>query len=294
MKQNLRIYKSLFYSLGLAIGLLVGLFIAVESALQPSLAAAQTLTPANLALNRPIPLTVWASPASFLIQTTSIATKAYLPIIFRNPQPSFWDDFSNEKSGWPVGTDSACTSDYEGGRYQLDVKSSKECFRFAPPDEAERVFGTFEVSVYHSENQTPDALFGLYFNGDGGDKQYVFRIRPNVSTSTCSSGGQWELRRRWVESGGNKRDDLIRRTCEATLKRGYGSQSINTIRAKHTNTGQIILFINNKQVFVFDEGSDSPPELKGKGTGVYVSAPGDKSIIIKFDDFKVYTLANSP
>jgi hypothetical protein len=292
MKRNLRIYNPLFYSLGLAIGLLIGLFMAIESALQPLPAAAQSLTPVNLALNRPVPLTVWASPASFLIQTTSIATN-YLPIIFRNPQPSFWDDFSDEDSGWPKGTDTACTSDYEGGRYQLNVKSDKECFRFAPPDEAERVFGTFEVSVYHSEGESSNAWFGLYFNGKGGNEQYIFRIRPNVSTSTCSSGGQWELRRRWSDNG-DLEDDLLRRACESTLKRGYGSEKINTIRAKHTNTEHIILFINNKVVLTLDENTVSGPELKGKGTGVYVSAPGDKSIVVKFDDFKVYNLANSP
>jgi|GEM_PF-5163805 len=290
MRQNLRIYKPLFYSLGLAIGLLIGLFIAVASALQPPPAAAQTLTPANLTATYPPPLTVWASPASFLIQTTSIATN-YLPIIFRDPQPSFFDNFSDEDSGWPVGTDSACTSDYEGGRYQLNVNNDEVCFRFAPPDEAERVFGTFEVSLYHSEGQSSNAWLGLYFNGDGGGEQYIFRIRPNVSTSTCSSGGQWELRRRWND-GSN--DVVLGRACEATLKRGYGSENINTIRAKHTNTALIILSINDKVVLTLNENSVSGPELRGRGTGVYASAPQDKDIVVKFDDFKVYTLANSP
>ncbi|NJN98312.1 MAG: hypothetical protein HC875_31600 [Anaerolineales bacterium] len=87
---------------------------------------------------------------------------------------------------------------------------------------------------------------------------------------------------------------MIDRKCEPTLIRGYGSNSINTIRAKHTNTGQLVLYINNKIVFDRNESSISGPELTGKGTGVYVSAPENKDIIVKFDDFKVYTLANSP
>ncbi len=292
MDKKLIFSKHLPYSLWLAIVLPIGLFVTVGFAFQPPAAAAQTLTQANLALYRPAPLTTLVSPQPFLIQATSIVTY-YLPIIFRNPQPSFLDNFSNNSSGWYKGTDSSCTSSYEGGRYKLTVDNDEECYRPAPSS-AERVFGTFEVSVYHSEGESSNALFGIYFNGDGGRKQYIFRIRPNVSTGTCSSGGQWELRRRWVNSNDDGVDDLIWRTCESTMKRGYGSANINTIRAKHTDTGQIILYINNKQVLLFNESSDSAPELNGRGTGVYVKAPSDKDIVVKFDDFTVYPLSTSP
>lgn len=292
MRQKSRFRNHFLSSLWLVMVLLISLFWAIGATFQPLPAAAQTLPPANQISNFRAPLNTLTSPSSWLIQATSVAT-LYLPIIYRNPQPAFWDDFSDDDSGWPVGTDSACSSKYEGGRYQLNVDNDEECFRFAPPDEAERVYGSFEVSVYHSDYESSDAFFGLYFNGKGGNEQYIFRIRPNVPTSTCSSGGQWELRRRWVDDDENQ-DDLIRRACESTLKRGYGSANINTIRAKHTNTGQLVLYINNKIVFDQNESSISGPELTGKGTGVYVSAPESKSIIVKFDDFKVYTLANSP
>jgi len=293
MSQKTKAYNHLLCSFCLAITILTSLFTAFEIAFQPPPAAARTLTGYSLASNRLDPAPAIASPPSFFIQATRIATY-YLPLIFKNPQPLFWDDFSDDKSGWPIGQDSSCTSAYDGGRFRLTVDNDEECFRFAPPAKAERVFGTFEVSLYHSEGPSSDAFLGLYFNGDGGSKQYIFRIRPNVSTSTCPNGGQWELRRRWIESNGNKRDDLIHRTCEAQMKRGYGSENINTIRAKHTNTGQIILHINNKQVLLFNESSDSAPELTGQGTGLYARAPSDKDIVVKYDDFKVYTLANSP
>lgn len=292
MRQKLRFRNHLLYNLWLSMALLVGLFWAVGVTFQPTPAAAQTLPPASQVSNFQAPLTTLTSPSSWLIQATNVAT-IYLPIVYKNPQPSFWDNFSDDESGWGTGADSACSSKYEGGRYQLNVDKDEECFRFAPPDKAERVYGSFEVSVYHSEGESSDAFFGIYFNGKGGNEQYIFRIRPNAPTSTCSSGGQWELRRRWDDDG-DLRDDLIHRTCESTLIRGYGNTKINTIRAKHTNTGQLVLYINNKVVFDRNESAISGPELTGKGTGVYVRAPESKDIVVKFDDFKVYTLANSP
>ncbi|NJN98311.1 MAG: hypothetical protein HC875_31595 [Anaerolineales bacterium] len=132
MKQNLRFRNHSLYSLWLIMALLVSLFWAVGVAFQPTPAAAQTLPPANQISNFRAPLNTLTSPSPWLIQATSVAT-LYLPIIYRNPQPSFWDDFSDDDSGWPVGTDSACTSKYEGGRYQLNVNKDEECFRFAPP-----------------------------------------------------------------------------------------------------------------------------------------------------------------
>ncbi|MFN8458968.1 MAG: hypothetical protein U0401_30675 [Anaerolineae bacterium] len=292
MNQKIKTYNRVWPSLCLATVLLTGLFLAVAAVFQPLPVAAQMLATTSLISNRPALLTAVALPPELFIQASGIATY-YLPLVFKNPQPSFLDTFSDNKSGWPKGSDNSCSSAYDGGRYRLNVSKDKSCFRFAPK-KAEMVFGTFEVSVYHSEGQSEDALLGLYFNGDGGDKQYIFSIRPNVSTKTCANGGQWELRRRWVKGKNEKRDDLIQRACEAAIKRGYGSDNTNTIRAKHTDTGQIILFINDKQVLLFHESSDAAPELKGKGMGVYVKAPSNKDISVKFDDFKVYPLAMSP
>jgi hypothetical protein len=280
----------LFFSpLILAATLLAGLFFA----LQPLPAAAQNLNSQRSFSGQQEYLTTLAPPPFPLLQASSILT-IYLPIVFKNPIPAFFDNFSDEESGWPTGDDGNCDSSYDGGRYRLDVKQDKTCYRFAPPDNdhpeknPERTYGTFEVSVYHSEGQSSNAFMGLYFNGTGGDEQYIFKIRPNIAS--CSTGGGYEFIR---NRDGDGNEDTVRKVdCDPSIRRGYGSDNINTLRAKHTSDRRITLYINNQQVFTFVESSTL--ELKGKGTGVYARAPSDLDIVIKFDDFKVYPPATSP
>jgi hypothetical protein len=293
MRSQIKVCVQFFSPFILATTILSGLFFTF----QPLPAAAQNLNSYGFVSSRQETLTTIAPPPLPFIQASSVLT-IFLPIIVKNPQPLFWDDFSDEDSGWPTGDDGNCDSSYDGGRYRLEVNQDEICYRFAPPDNdnpsqnPERSFGTFEVSVYHSDFQSSNAFMGIYFNGAGGDEQYIFRIRPNITN--CSGGGGWDLIRNREDDGSDTNEDTVKAVaCDTAIVRGYGPLSINTLRAKHTGIDRrITLFINNQQVFTFIEATDL--QLTGKGTGVYAKAPSDKGIIIKFDDFKVYSPTSSP
>lgn len=279
MEHKIKVYKRFFCTLFLAAAVLTGLLVTIELAIPPY-AAAQNFTSNHLVSSYQDPLSTIASPPVSFIQATSVVT-LYLPIIYKNPRLLYSDDFSNDQSDWPVGDDGNCASKYDSGRFRLDVDKGEFCFRFAPIDTdnpASRTFGYFEVAAYHSDGPSNSA-FGIYINGEGGDNQYIFKIRPNNS---CGSGGGWELVR---NRQGTK--TTLGSGCHVSIKRGYGSANINLLRFNHTSDHRLTLFVNNVQIFTFLESTSR--ELLGKGTGVYAEAAndGDNIKVFKYDDFKV-------
>ncbi|GIK42232.1 MAG: hypothetical protein HND46_23760 [Chloroflexi bacterium] len=280
MEHKIKIFKRLLCSLFLAAAVLTGLLVIIELAF-PSHAAAHNLTSNYPVSGYQDPLFTFASPHVDFIQATSVAT-LYLPIIYKNPKLLYSDDFSDNGSDWPVGDDGVCSSKYDSGRFRLDVDKGEFCFRFAPIDTdnpAARTYGYFEVAAYHSDGPSNSA-FGIYINGEGGDNQYIFKIRPNNS---CGSGGGWELVR---NREGTKTS--LGSGCHTSIKRGYGSANINLLRINHTSDRKLTLFVNNVQIFVFQESTNR--ELLGKGTGVYAEAAndGDNIKVFKYDNFKVF------
>lgn len=198
----------------------------------------------------------------------------YLPLIFKSPPIVivYSDDFSNDDSGWYEGYSDGddCYSKYEGGRYWLDLVDNHSCFRPAPAA-ANRTYGSFEVSAYHSEGAS-NASYGVYSNGAGGDTYYLFKIFPN---NGCGTGGDWELYR--------KSTRVRHGDCEPAINRGLGSGAENRLKIKHTSDGKITVFVNDKELGTYNDGS----QLTGSGTGVYASS-SNQDIVIKYTQFTVY------
>jgi hypothetical protein len=287
MEQKIKACKSFFFTLFLAAMVLTGLLVTFELAFPPH-AAAQNLTSNHLVASQQDPLSTLASPSVFLIQATSVAT-VYLPLIFKNPIVLYYDDFSDSGSGWAKADDGDCESLYDSGRYRLNIDRDKTCIPRAAPAAAERTYGEFQVSVYHSgENESDgksNAVFGIFTNGQGGGNYYVFKIRPNISS--CSGDGGWEFIRR----KDSKETSLKKVDCTNVVKRGFGSGAINILKLRHASNGIITLYINGTQVFSINESSTGTnKELLGKATGVYAEAATDQASVIKFDDFKVFAL----
>ncbi|MDX1521351.1 MAG: hypothetical protein R3264_06970, partial [Anaerolineae bacterium] len=148
------------------------------------------------------------------------------------------------------------------------------------PDLPFRTYGEFQVEVFDTgEDRDDDAWYGIFINGQGGDNYYLFRVRPNANG--CTTGGNWELRRRRNGS----ETVLANASCVSALKRGYGSGAKNTLKIVHKSDRTLTLFINGVQVFgPFTENASQ--HLTGTATGIYVRS--DNQIIrIKFDNFLV-------
>lgn len=274
MKQKIKTYP-LLSVFSLASVALASLFLTLGTMLAPSHVAAQTLINPHSGAVDPVLITL-APPFQPLLQASNVAT-IYLPIIHRNTI-AYSDDFSNDGSGWPKGTDASCESLYESGRYRLNVDNDEECFRFAPTA-AERTYGIFEVLAYQSGEFTNNSTLGLYINGQGGSNFYLFRIWPNNS---CSSGGNWEF----IRNKDNTRTTLRSGSCNLNIKRGYGADFANNLKVRHTSDRRITLYINEVQIDTFTEAAND--ERTGKGTGVYARAVSNEDAVMKYDDFRVY------
>ncbi len=275
MKQKIKIYPllSVFSLASMALTLMV---FTVGTLIAPPYVAAQTLVNPHPGPIDHEMLTILAPPSQPLLQASNVAT-IYLPII-RRTTLIYSDNFSDDKSGWPKGTDSNCESLYESGRYRLNVDNDEECFRFAPAA-AERTYGEFEVLAYQSGEFMNNSLLGIYMNGQGGNNFYLFRISPNNS---CSSGGNWEF----IRNKNGTRTTLRSGSCNLNIKRGYGAGSANILKVRHMSNHQITLYINGVQIDTFTEVVNL--ELTGQGTGVYGRAVSNQDAVMKYDDFKVY------
>jgi uncharacterized repeat protein (TIGR01451 family) len=198
----------------------------------------------------------------------------YFPIIFKSPPVviHYSDDFSNDDTGWYKGysDNNDCYSTYDGGRYRINLDNDRTCFRPAPAA-ANRTYGSFEVSAYHSEGAS-NASYGIYSNGAGGDVNYLFRIFPN---NGCGTGGNWELYR--------KSTRVLHGECEEAINRGLGSSAENLLKIRHTSDGKVTVFVNNIELDTYNDGS----QLTGSGTGVYARS-SNKDIVIKYTQFTVY------
>jgi hypothetical protein len=62
-----------------------------------------------------------------------IIRQSFLPMLKRNYCPSFFDDFSNPSSGWPIGEDNYVRAEYLNGEYRILSKNGNYIYLFRSP-----------------------------------------------------------------------------------------------------------------------------------------------------------------
>ena len=208
----------------------------------------------------------------------------FLPVLFKAPPPPplslvYHEDFSSS-SAWYEFSQNGCVTDNRDGRYWVDLSSSnRECLPPAKndskPERPYRTYGEFEVSAYHSEDIGSNAAYGIFINGQGGDNFYLFMIWPN---NGCNSGGDWQL----IRNRSGSRTTLRSGACDPAINRGGAT---NVLRIGHKNDLTLTVYANGVLLSTFVESSAS--HLTGEANGVYVRS-ADRTVRMKFDDFKVY------
>jgi|GEM_PF-2397285 len=209
---------------------------------------------------------------------SSNAITLYLPIVYKNPTPLppiFYDDFSNSNTNWFTGPQGDCYFSYLNGRYKVELKASNlECWGVGP-DNTQVKYALFETLAF-SDN-TSNTAYGFYFNGRGGDEQYLFVVKPN--DSGCSSDkGKYEFYR---TQSGNRSKKL--EGCSTAVRRGSGSGASNLLQARHTSNGVLSVYANGTLLGTYTDGS----QLTGKGTGTY-SQSGSGKNVVRYDYFAIY------
>jgi hypothetical protein len=201
--------------------------------------------------------------------------KNYLPIIYNHPTPTpppilYYDNFSNNRSGWPVAERGSCQSAYVSGVYGTLAATNEQCYRSAP-SQARHPYGTFQVQARQYSGSATFA-YGLYLNGQG-DNRYLVKLEFQQN-NFC----EWQLIRRQ-----NGSEQTIQRGNCRSASNGYNQ--FNTLRVSHPSGGQISISLNNQPLASY---VDTSP-LTGQETGLYISEESDdKDVIVLFDNFTIY------
>jgi hypothetical protein len=214
---------------------------------------------------------------STLLQATEGYTY-YLPLVQKFPTPTpppyiFFDNFSDDDSGWAVYSSNDCEVGYSSGEYRLyvedDSDSDDQCFG-AGPEETEHRYGTFEVQARRNDG-SDHYRYGIYINGKGGGEYYLFWIEHDGSN--CS----YALIRRASGSDSTKRSG----DCDAYTN---GNANPNLLKIKHTSTKVLTIYLNNTQLATYTDDS----HLTGEGTGVYVrELDNNDDLTVRFDNFGI-------
>jgi hypothetical protein len=199
----------------------------------------------------------------------------YLPSLQKAPSYVYFDDFSDDDSGWLTYSTNDCDGEYSNDEYRLYVEDDSdsgdqdECFG-PGPEETEYRYGSFEVRARRSDGST-HFRYGIYINGSGGDEYYLFWVEHDGSN--CS----WALIRR--EDGDN--DTERSGDCDSRTN-GYANS--NTLKIRHTSDKVLRVYLNNQELGSFKDDS----HLTGEGTGVYIrELENDDDLTVRFDDFGI-------
>lgn len=226
-----------------------------------------------------LPQNQWNRTISFNINgTEECAGDIYFPLISKFPTPTpppifFFDDFSDDDSGWDeinfVGGGIDCESEYDGGEYEVRIAEDTYCFAPAP-DDAERRTGSVQVQAqYDGDSDSEEYYAGVYMNGKGDDQYYLYQIRFD-NDGDCT----WVLERT---------DDTKR---SGNCNGDKGPRSTNTLKISHDGNGNVSMYLNGLLQGTY---KDSSP-YTGKGTGLYLKEKGsDGELIIDFDNFTVFS-----
>ena len=193
----------------------------------------------------------------------------YLPLVLRNytPPPTFFDDFSDPNSGWPVEDWPEVATDYNNGNYRIQIKQDN-LFVWVSPSELTYPDGTFEVEAWRSTggNSTYGIVFGL--DGSAGEF-YAFIIQPYLQ--------QYALRRR--DSGGWV--TLIPYTDSSYINFDEAHNQLKVTR----EGSQITLYVNDHYL---DSYSDSTYIGGTRRVGVYAGSGSTSPVWLRYDDFTVW------
>jgi hypothetical protein len=206
------------------------------------------------------------------------ANKYYIPIV-RRSSILYFDNFSDDDSGWPEYDTSDCFVQYNSSEYRIEVKEDSdsdddECFGPAPED-AEFELGDFSVKFRRTDGSRHYNA-GIYINGDGGGEYYLFRVEHD--DDECD----WRLVRRKDDDDSTKRSGV----CDS-ISNGYNQT--NTLRIRRINNqnsdGVITVYLNGDQLGSSYTDTD---QLDGEGAGVFANEEtNEDKAVVRFDDFTV-------
>ena len=196
---------------------------------------------------------------------------SFLPVIFNNYCPDFFDDFSYPASGWPVGDEDDILSEYLNGEYRTLTKNNKYMYTFQAPT-CERA--NYVVEVDARWEGVPGASYGLIFGITGNTPAEFYLFHVNTAYM------EYELLR--FDDGFN----IVPRSFSGAINAGTASNHLKVTR----DGDQITLEVNGEVL-----GTVTDDKFGGMtGVGILTSPyRGESTSDARYDNFSVVSLPSS-
>jgi uncharacterized repeat protein (TIGR01451 family) len=215
----------------------------------------------------------WAGSTVTSSVSFNTTPRLYLPLLFNQYcPPTFFDDFSNPYSGWPVGEDEFVRSEYLGGEYRILTKNGDYIYLFRSPA-CSRPNYTVEMDARWVG--TPGSSYGLLFGITSGFSQYyLFDMNTDYR--------QFRLYRR----GASGFTQIAPVTYSSAIGSGTSTNHLKVTR----NGGQITLAVNGTTLGTWYDGVITGSTWVGLMSSPYSEIPVSDA---RFDNFSVSTLGAS-
>lgn len=161
----------------------------------------------------------------------------FMPIITKPDIFTYFDDFSNPNSGWPIGEDAHVATAYLNDEYRMVTKDAGYLYLLQAPTVARE---TYTVSVDARWAEDEGAGYGLVFGMDADiDNFYTFLISPEFNQYWFMRGEQDDVVildfgeiDTGLSSGSNHiqvslRDDIIKVVVNDVWERSWEDATIN-------------------------------------------------------------------
>jgi predicted GH43/DUF377 family glycosyl hydrolase len=189
----------------------------------------------------------------------------YLPLISKPPAPTcaayYADSFSDPKSGWYAGEDSAVKYAYTGGEYQVWIKNPSDGRLVTPGAKAT----DFTASVSALRTSGTSGAYGLVFGiNENWSEFYEVLIDANAFSVWRYNNG-WTALQNWTTSG--------------AIATGTNWNRLKVVR----NGSLITVYINGQQVANLSDGTFTGLRRIGVTVESY-----NTGVDVRFDDFTLY------
>ena len=197
----------------------------------------------------------------------------YLPLVYKDYWPPYFDDFSDPDSGWYVADEPWARMGYVGGEYQIRL-ADPWGWAWGTPDLVLPSNYAIEADARHASSNLGvyGLRFGLRYSGGNPIEFYQFLVDPDAREYLLEKydNGSWDV--------------LIDWTYSSNINQGAGTNHLGVSRVGSS----ISVYVNDVQVGTASDGDFSGP---GRDAGLIFlllegdSAPADA----RFDNFSAYT-----
>ena len=225
------------------------------------------------------------NPDILLSSSKTLTYFVFLPIVLSPPDLVFYDDFSDDDSGWPDDVSfEDCDYEYRDGRYRIKISGyGQTCMapNFSIP---EQINGTFSVKVRRISDSNRKLWYGFIFGAgsDANEERWELLVYP-FKDSQCDNKGVF-----WLRAFEDGDEEFFEDRCTDAIDTDTSDwNNLKVIR----NGKDIKVYINGQLKGDYDDAD----YLLDKGYHLlYATSASNDNVYIEFDNFEIRRSTSIP